>query len=162
MAVIYWPSLTVLFSVFVDYILAQSNITLDFDCIEHVSNSLPVTITDMDGVVLIPLYNMRTGIDLEKNVQKTGWGVYQNKDNGSFSAVLLVVDSESELSGQGQKHPGTFAAKNPDKNRSRTGFRPCCPLNSDYSEPEIRNLDHYKPILIPFIGCQLVIFTSRS
>ena len=76
-----------LFSVFVDYILAQSNITLDFDCIENVSNSLPVTITDMDGVVLIPLYNMRTGIDLEKNVQKTGWGVYQNKDNGSFSAV---------------------------------------------------------------------------
>ena len=57
-----------LFSVFVDYILAQSNITLDFDCIENVSNSLPVTITDMDGVVLIPMYNMRTGIDLE-NVQ---------------------------------------------------------------------------------------------
>ena len=70
MAVIYWPSLTVLFSVFVDYILAQSNITLDFDCIENVSNSLPVTITDMDGVVLIPLYNMRTGIDLEKMCKK--------------------------------------------------------------------------------------------
>ena len=60
-----------LFSVFVDYILAQSNVTLDFDCIERVSNSLPVTITDMDGVVLIPLYNMRTGIDLEKFAKKS-------------------------------------------------------------------------------------------
>ena len=79
MAVIYWPSLTVLFSVFVDYILAQSNITLDFDCIENVSNSLPVTITDMDGVVLIPLYNMRTGIDLNKfEIKKFGLGTNGN------------------------------------------------------------------------------------
>ena len=63
--------MTMLFSVFVDYILAQSNVTLDFDCIERVSNSLPVTITDMDGVVLIPLYNMRTGIDLENFAKKS-------------------------------------------------------------------------------------------
>ena len=52
----------ILFSVLFDYVLSQSNITLEFDCIEQVSNSLPVTITDIDGIVLIPLYNMRTGI----------------------------------------------------------------------------------------------------
>ena len=48
---------------FTDYLLGQANNTLDFDCIPHISNTLPVTMTDMDGIVVIPLFNMRTGID---------------------------------------------------------------------------------------------------
>ena len=59
----YGPYYDHVFSVFVDYILAQSNNTLEFDCIENVSTSLPVTITDMNGIVLIPLFDMRSGID---------------------------------------------------------------------------------------------------
>lgn len=37
---------------------------MEFHCFPHVSNTLPLTITDMDGTVLIPLYNIRTGMDL--------------------------------------------------------------------------------------------------
>ena len=59
----YGPFYDHVFSVFVDYILARSKNTLEFDCIENVSTSLPVTITDMDGIVLIPLFDMRSGID---------------------------------------------------------------------------------------------------
>ena len=52
---------------FTDYLLGQANTTLDFDCIPHISNTLPVTMTDMDGIVVIPPFDMRTGIDLEIN-----------------------------------------------------------------------------------------------
>ena len=56
----------ILFREFTDYLLGRANTTLDFECIPHISNTLPVTLTDMDGIVVIPLYNMITGIDLNK------------------------------------------------------------------------------------------------
>ena len=46
-----------------DYLIGLSNTTLDFDCIQHVSNALLVTFTDMDGIEVIPLFSMRAGID---------------------------------------------------------------------------------------------------
>ena len=50
-----------------DYLIGRANNILEFDCIPHISNTLPVTMTDMDGIVVIPLFDMRTGIDLEIN-----------------------------------------------------------------------------------------------
>ena len=51
------------FSMVNDYLIGLSNTTLDFDCIQHVSNALLVTFTDMDGIEVIPLFSMRAGID---------------------------------------------------------------------------------------------------
>ena len=48
---------------FNDYLIPETNTTLDFHCIPRVSNDLPVTLTDMDGVVVIPVFSMRAGID---------------------------------------------------------------------------------------------------
>ena len=49
------------FSIFTDYLLGQGNTTLDYKCIQPVSDSLPVTLSDFDGNTVIQLYNMRSG-----------------------------------------------------------------------------------------------------
>ena len=46
-----------------DYLLGNENTTLDFNCIQQVSNTLPVTMLDFDGNTVIPPFNMRTGTD---------------------------------------------------------------------------------------------------
>ena len=51
------------FSIFTDYLLGQGNTTLDYKCIQPVSDSLPVTLSDFDGNTVIQLYNMRSGND---------------------------------------------------------------------------------------------------
>ena len=48
-------------SIFTDYLLGQGNTTLDYKCIQPVSDSLPVTLSDFDGNTVIQLYNMRSG-----------------------------------------------------------------------------------------------------
>ena len=48
---------------FTDYLLPKENTTLDYECMQEVTNALPVTLADMDEVVIIPLFNMRSGID---------------------------------------------------------------------------------------------------
>ena len=53
-----------------DYLIGRTNTTLDFDCIQHVSNALLVTFSDMDGIEVIPLFSMRTGIDQDIAVYK--------------------------------------------------------------------------------------------
>ena len=52
-----------IFSVLTDYLLGNENTTLDFNCIQQVSNTLPVTMLDFDGNTVIPPFNMRTGTD---------------------------------------------------------------------------------------------------
>ena len=52
-----------LLRVLTDYLLGHENTTLDFNCIQQVSNTLPVTLLDFDGNTVIPPYNMRTGTD---------------------------------------------------------------------------------------------------
>ena len=59
-----------LFSMVNDYLIGLSNTTLDFDCIQHVSNALLVTFTDMDGIEVIPLFSMRAGIDQDNVPRK--------------------------------------------------------------------------------------------
>ena len=49
--------------VFTDYLLTKENTTLEFNCIQHVANTLPVTMVDFDGNTVIPLFNMISGID---------------------------------------------------------------------------------------------------
>ena len=49
--------------IFTDYLLAKENTTLDFNCIQDVANTLPVTMVDFDGKTVIPLFNMISGID---------------------------------------------------------------------------------------------------
>ena len=51
------------FSIFTDYLLGQANTTLNYKCIQPVSDSLPVTLSDFDGNTVIQLYNMRSGND---------------------------------------------------------------------------------------------------
>ena len=46
-----------------NYLIGRTNTTLDFDCIQHVSNTLLVIFTDLDGIEVIPLFPMRAGID---------------------------------------------------------------------------------------------------
>ena len=57
----------IIFRELTDYLIGRANNTLEFDCIPHISNTLPVTMTDMDGIVVIPPLDMRTGTDLEIN-----------------------------------------------------------------------------------------------
>ena len=57
------PFVKQLIRMFTDYLLPNENTTLDYECMQEVTNALPVTLTDMDEVVIIPLFNMRSGID---------------------------------------------------------------------------------------------------
>ena len=46
-----------------DYLLGQGNTTLDYNCIQPVSNSLLVTMVDFEANTVIPPFDMRAGID---------------------------------------------------------------------------------------------------
>ena len=50
---------------FTDYLLANGNTTLDYNCMQAVSNTLPVTMIDFDDNTVIRPFNMRSGIDLK-------------------------------------------------------------------------------------------------
>ena len=76
-----------------DYLLGNENTTLDFNCIQQVSNTLPVTILDFDGNTVIPPYNMRTGTD-QKFIEHTLIICWTYLYNGS---LLLNIDIDSAL-----------------------------------------------------------------
>ena len=44
-------------------LLDQANVSIEYDCYPSLSTSLPMTIKDMDGNVIIPLFPVRSGID---------------------------------------------------------------------------------------------------
>ena len=46
-----------------NYLLGQESTTLEYNCIQPVSNSLLVSMLDFDGNTVIPPYDMRSGID---------------------------------------------------------------------------------------------------
>ena len=52
-----------IFSIVTDYLIGHENTTLDYNCIQPVSNTLLVTLVDFDGNTVIEPYSMRSGID---------------------------------------------------------------------------------------------------
>ena len=82
------------FSIFTDYLLGQANTTLDYKCIQPVSDSLPVTLLDFDGNTVIQLYNMRSGNDQKEyrvhkiRVKQVGL-TYSNLEPLVFSILML-------------------------------------------------------------------------
>ena len=43
--------------------MGEADTNLDFDCFPTISNTLPAKITDLDGNIVVGLFNMRAGID---------------------------------------------------------------------------------------------------